>query len=84
MLWTLFPTVPLVSCILLQSVLTNHVVHSNLTVADQLTLGVVRVWGMGTGNVSEVVLTDSTGTQHQLGLEQDTSTQVRGSAFIPV
>ena len=76
--------IPLVSCILLQSKLTNRVRYNGTATADRLTLGVVRVWGAGTVKVTQVTLTDSTATVHNLVPDHNTTTQVRGSAFIPV
>ncbi|CAL8350989.1 unnamed protein product [Lota lota] len=57
------------------SKLTSQVVHSNPTAADRLLLGWVRVWGAGTVQVTQVILTDSAGKQHLLVMNHDTVTQ---------
>ncbi|XP_030237067.1 maltase-glucoamylase, intestinal isoform X1 [Gadus morhua] len=57
------------------SKLTNRVRYNGLATADRLTLGVVRVWGAGTVKVTQVTLTDSTGTVHNLVPDHNTTTQ---------
>ncbi|KAM9358900.1 sucrase-isomaltase, intestinal [Symphorus nematophorus] len=55
--------------------LSNQAVHSNLTAADQLTLGVVEVWGAGSVKITEATLTDASGTAHSLTPQHDLETQ---------
>ncbi|CAL8345363.1 unnamed protein product, partial [Arctogadus glacialis] len=57
------------------SKLTNRVRYNGLATADRLTLGLVRVWGAGTVKVTQVNLTDSTGTVHALVPVHNTTTQ---------
>nr|XP_019950458.1 PREDICTED: maltase-glucoamylase, intestinal-like [Paralichthys olivaceus] len=55
--------------------LTSQVNHNNLTPADQLILGVVKVWGAGSVKVTSATLTDASGTQHQLTPQHNLDTQ---------
>ncbi|XP_038549707.1 maltase-glucoamylase, intestinal [Micropterus salmoides] len=55
--------------------LSNKVLHTGLALADQVTLGVVKVWGAGIVKITEVTLTDTTGTTHPLTPEHNLDTQ---------
>ncbi|XP_045930577.1 maltase-glucoamylase, intestinal [Micropterus dolomieu] len=55
--------------------LSNTVLHTGLALADQVTLGVVKVWGAGIVKITEVTLTDTTGTTHPLTPEHNLDTQ---------
>lgn len=60
-----------------QNTLSSQVLHNGLAPADQLTLGVVKVWGAGSVNIKEVTLTDATGVAHPLTPQHNLDTQVR-------
>uniref|UniRef100_M4AS73 Maltase n=1 Tax=Xiphophorus maculatus TaxID=8083 RepID=M4AS73_XIPMA len=55
----------------------DKVVHNALDPADHLNLGVVRVWGAGTVQITGATLTDKDGGTHSLNVEHDTNTEVR-------
>uniref|UniRef100_A0A3Q3EIB9 alpha-glucosidase n=1 Tax=Labrus bergylta TaxID=56723 RepID=A0A3Q3EIB9_9LABR len=55
--------------------LSNKIENSGLAAGDQLTLGVVKVWGAGTANITKVELTDEGGTVHLLTPTQNLDTQ---------
>ncbi|KAM7413361.1 hypothetical protein PAMA_020650 [Pampus argenteus] len=57
------------------STLSNQVVHNGLAAADRLILGVVKVWGAGSVEITEVTLTDVTGTVHPLTSQHNLDTQ---------
>lgn len=54
------------------------VVHNGLAPANELTLGVVKVWGAGSARIRSALLRDSTGKIHRLTLQHNQSTEVRG------
>ncbi|XP_044058887.1 maltase-glucoamylase, intestinal [Siniperca chuatsi] len=55
--------------------LSNQVLHNGLAHADQVTMGVVKVWGAGSVKITEVTLTDMTGTTHPLTPQHNLDTQ---------
>lgn len=55
--------------------LTNQITHDGLSSADQLTLGVVRVWGAGNVTITTVNLQEDGGLMHPLTPQHNTSTQ---------
>ncbi|XP_040902104.1 maltase-glucoamylase, intestinal isoform X2 [Toxotes jaculatrix] len=55
--------------------LTSQVTHSALDPAEQLILGVVRVWGAGRVAITSATLTDATGTIHPLTLQHNLDTE---------
>ncbi|CAL8361168.1 unnamed protein product [Merluccius merluccius] len=57
------------------SKLTSVVKNKDPAAAEQLTLGRVRVWGAGNIRVTQVILTDTAGTPHQLVPQHNTDTQ---------
>ncbi len=61
----------------IQNTLTSDVRHNGLASADRLTLGVVKVWGAGSVDITNVTLTDATGISHDLIPQHNTGTQVR-------
>lgn len=80
LLWCLF-LITLSLCLILQHFhyqnnLSSTVDHNGLTAADRLTLGVVKVWGAGSVNITEVTLTDGTGATHPLTPQHNLDTQV--------
>lgn len=62
-----------------QNTLTSDVVHNGLLAADRLTLGVIKIWGSGSTQITEVTLTDAAGTPHPLTPQHNLDTQVRES-----
>ncbi|XP_068440776.1 sucrase-isomaltase, intestinal isoform X2 [Clinocottus analis] len=46
--------------------LSSHVVNTGLLPADRLTLGEVKLWGVGDAVITNVILTDAAGTTHTL------------------
>lgn len=65
------------SLVHLQNTLTNEIVYNGLSPADQLTLGVVRIWGAGNQTISTVSLIDKAGLTHKLTPQHNLSNQVR-------
>ncbi|XP_068602006.1 sucrase-isomaltase, intestinal [Brachionichthys hirsutus] len=55
--------------------LRSQVVHSGLAAADRLILGVVKIWGAGSVQITEVILTDATHTAHPLIPQHNLDTQ---------
>uniref|UniRef100_A0A1A8MEA5 Sucrase-isomaltase (Alpha-glucosidase) n=2 Tax=Nothobranchius pienaari TaxID=704102 RepID=A0A1A8MEA5_9TELE len=55
--------------------LTSTVDHNGLAPADQLNLGVMKVWGAGKVRITEVNLTDSSGTHHLLPPQHNIDTE---------
>ncbi|XP_032365998.1 maltase-glucoamylase, intestinal [Etheostoma spectabile] len=55
--------------------LSSEVLHNGLNPADQLTLGVVKVWGAGSVQIVQVTLTDETGGVHLLTSQHNLITQ---------
>ncbi|XP_034556178.1 maltase-glucoamylase, intestinal [Notolabrus celidotus] len=49
-----------------ENILTSKIEHNDLNNADYLKLGVVKVWGAGAVNITQVTLTDMAGTAHSL------------------
>uniref|UniRef100_A0A3Q0SHT4 alpha-glucosidase n=1 Tax=Amphilophus citrinellus TaxID=61819 RepID=A0A3Q0SHT4_AMPCI len=65
----------------LQNTLSSQVAHHGLVDDDRLKLGVVRVWGAGSTQITEVTLTVA-GETHQLTPEHNLASQV--STFLEV
>ncbi|XP_044210999.1 maltase-glucoamylase, intestinal [Thunnus albacares] len=57
------------------STLSSQVKHNDLAAADQLTLGVVKVWGAGSVKITEVTLIYANGTVQQLTPQHNLHTQ---------
>ncbi|XP_070761323.1 sucrase-isomaltase, intestinal [Enoplosus armatus] len=55
--------------------LSSTVNHNGLPHADRIILGVVKVWGAGSTQITNVILTDSTGTAHALTPQHNLDTQ---------
>uniref|UniRef100_A0A4W5JU12 Uncharacterized protein n=1 Tax=Hucho hucho TaxID=62062 RepID=A0A4W5JU12_9TELE len=55
--------------------LTCHVMVNGLLVADRLTLGVVKVWGVGIVPVTEVILRDNSGSKKNVIFEHNIATE---------
>ncbi|XP_015233743.1 PREDICTED: sucrase-isomaltase, intestinal [Cyprinodon variegatus] len=68
--------------------LTSKIIHHQLNPADQLKLGVVKVWGAGTTKVTGATITDSTGKGTPLTAQHNNVTEEliidATSAAIPV
>ncbi|XP_051801835.1 LOW QUALITY PROTEIN: sucrase-isomaltase, intestinal-like [Acanthochromis polyacanthus] len=55
--------------------LTCNIVHNGLAQADQVTLGVVKVWGAGNVKITGATLKDASGTSYPLTLQHDVTKQ---------
>lgn len=65
-----------------QNKLTSQVTHNGLHADDRLNLGVVKVWGAGSVQITHATLTPEGGTAHELTPTHNLDTQVSFWIFI--
>nr|XP_057936355.1 sucrase-isomaltase, intestinal [Doryrhamphus excisus] len=63
------------SMVVESNTLSSTVIQNGLFAADHLILGVVKVWGTGTANITEVTITDVAGATHPLTPQYNADTQ---------